>query len=161
GDILGTLRYMSPEAFEGKSDPRSDVYSLGLTLYELLALRPAFDEQERHKLIKQATTAEPTSLGRLNPAIPNDLAMIVHKAIDRDPDRRYATAGYLMAALQRFLDDEPVRARPLGRLEKAYRWCRRNPTQAWLFVTVAGLLLMAGVASGFGLLHVRLQGALA
>jgi WD40 repeat protein/serine/threonine protein kinase len=161
GDILGTFRYMSPEAFDGKTDPRSDVYSLGLTLYELLALRPAFNEQERHKLIKQVTTAEPTALGRLNPAIPHDLATVVHKAMDRDPDGRYASAGELAADLQRFLDDEPVRARPLGPLEKAYRWCRRNPTLAGLLVAAAGLLLMLGVASTLAIYHVRLQGALA
>ena len=66
GDILGTLRYMPPEAFEGKSDARSDVYSLGLTLYEMLAFRPAFDEKERNRLIKQVTDAEPDRLGKLN-----------------------------------------------------------------------------------------------
>src|SRR5262249_48930806 len=71
GDVLGTLRYMPPEAFEGKTDARSDVYSLGLTLYELLAFRPAFDERERHRLIKQVTEAEPARLDR---AVPRDLA---------------------------------------------------------------------------------------
>ena len=66
GDILGTLRYMPPEAFEGKTDARSDVYSLGLTLYEMLAFRPAFDEKERNRLIKQVTQEEPARLGKLN-----------------------------------------------------------------------------------------------
>ena len=70
GDILGTLRYMPPEAFEGKADARGDVYALGLTLYELLALRPAFDEKDRNRLIKQVTTEEPPRLGRLNPRGP-------------------------------------------------------------------------------------------
>ena len=90
GDILGTLRYMPPEAFEGKSDARSDVYALGLTLYELLALRPAFDEKDRNRLIKQVTTEEPARLDRLNPEVPRDLETIVHKAIERDPAHRYA-----------------------------------------------------------------------
>jgi serine/threonine protein kinase len=85
GDILGTLRYMPPEAFEGRSDARSDVYSLGLTLYEMLALRPAFEEKERHRLIKQVTQAEPARLGKLNRQVPQDLETIVHKAIDKDP----------------------------------------------------------------------------
>src|SRR5205814_7528266 len=85
GDILGTLRYMPPEAFEGKSDARGDVYSLGLTLYELLAMRPAFDEKERTRLIKQVTGAEPVRLDRVNPAIPRDLVTIVHKASDPEP----------------------------------------------------------------------------
>src|SRR5262249_41354554 len=83
GDILGTLRYMSPEAFEGKSDPRSDVYSLGLTLYELLAMRPGFDEKDRHQLIKKVMTEEPTRLERLNSGIPNDLITVVHKAMEK------------------------------------------------------------------------------
>ena len=91
GDILGTLRYMPPEAFDGKADARSDVYSLGLTLYELLAFRPAFDEKERNRLIKQVTTAEPARLDRLNRAVPRDLVTIVHKAIERDPAHRYPT----------------------------------------------------------------------
>ena len=85
GDILGTLRYMPAEAFEGKSDARSDVYSLGLTLYELLAKRPAFDEKDRNRLIKQVTTAEPTPLDRVNREIPRDLVTIVQKAIEKEP----------------------------------------------------------------------------
>ena len=85
GDILGTLRYMPPEAFDGRSDARGDVYSLGLTLYEMLGFRPAFDEKERNRLIKQVTTREPERLDRLNPDVPRDLVTIVHKAIERDP----------------------------------------------------------------------------
>ena len=111
GDILGTLRYMSPEAFDGKTDARSDIYALGLTLYELLALRPAFDERDRPKLIKQVTTVEAPLLGKLNPEVPRDLETIVHKAMDRDPPHRYQTAGELAADLQHFLDDEPITAR--------------------------------------------------
>ncbi len=110
GDILGTLRYMPPEAFEGKTDVRSDVYSLGLTLYELLAMRPAFGEKDRHKLISQVTSSEPQRLEHINSAIPRDLATIVQKAIDLDPNRRYQTAGELGADLERFLADEPIRA---------------------------------------------------
>src|SRR5262249_57287989 len=93
GDLLGTLRYMPPEAFEGKSDSRSDVYSLGLTLYELLAMRPAFDEKERNRLIKQVTQAEPARLGKLNRQGARDLETVGHKAIDKDPNQRYASGG--------------------------------------------------------------------
>src|SRR5262245_3517310 len=93
GDTLGTLRDMPPEAFDGRTDARSDVYSLGLTLYELLALRPAFDERARHRLVKQVTTTDPPRLDRLNPSIPRDLVTVVHKAIDREPVRRYVSAG--------------------------------------------------------------------
>ena len=95
GDILGTLRYMPPEAFEGKTDARSDVYSLGLTLYEMVAFRPAFDQHERNRLIRQVMNEEPPRLDRLSPRLPRDLVTIVHKAIERDPQRRYATAGVL------------------------------------------------------------------
>src|SRR5439155_14911704 len=111
GDVLGTLRYMPPEAFDGKTDARGDVYSLGLTLFELLALRPAFDEKERNRLIKQVTTSEPARLDRLNRAVPRDLVTIVHKAIERDLAHRYTTAGELAADLKRFLDDRPIQAR--------------------------------------------------
>src|SRR5262249_58860913 len=80
GDLLGTLRYMPPEAFEGKSDARSDVYSLGLTLFELVALRPAYDDRDRHKLIKQVTTGDPPRLRKLRRDAPRDLVTIVEKA---------------------------------------------------------------------------------
>jgi hypothetical protein len=111
GDIIGTLRYMPPEAFDGRADRRSDVYSLGLTLYELLAMRPAFEEKERHQLIKRVTTEEPPRLDKLNRAIPRDLVTVVHKAIDRESARRYPTAAALANDLRRFLADEPIQAR--------------------------------------------------
>jgi eukaryotic-like serine/threonine-protein kinase len=142
GDILGTLRYMPPEAFEGKSDHRGDVYSLGLTLYELLTLRPAFGEKDRGRLIHQVTTEEPDRLGRLKPEIPRDLETIVHKAIERDPSHRYGTAGELAADLQRFLDDEPIHARRLSQTERLGRWSRRHKAVAALLATLAGVLLI-------------------
>jgi eukaryotic-like serine/threonine-protein kinase len=147
GDVLGTLRYMPPEAFEGKTDARSDVYSLGLTLYELLALRPAFGERDRPKLIKQVTTAEVPRLDALNPAIPCDLVTIVQKATDREPGRRYATAGDLAADLQRFLDDEPIQARRVSALEQLARWGRHHPGVAALLGVLALLLVVVAVAS--------------
>src|SRR5947209_8334303 len=82
GDILGTLRYLPPEAFDGKTDGRSDVYSLGLTLYELVALKPAFDQTDRPRLIKQVTEAEPARLSKLNGQVPRDLETVIHKAIE-------------------------------------------------------------------------------
>jgi WD40 repeat protein/serine/threonine protein kinase len=161
GDILGTFRYMPPEAFEGKSDSRSDVYSLGLTLYELLALRPAFDERERNRLIKQVTTTEARPLDRLNRAIPRDLVTVVHKAIEREPGRRYPTAGELAADLQRFLQDEPIRARRLSPWERVRRWGRRNPVVAGLTAAVL-VVLLAGVAfSMFFALQARDKAAVA
>ena len=130
GDVLGTLRYMPPEAFEGKTDARSDVYSLGLTLYEMLAFRPAFDEKERNRLIRQVTQEEPARLGKLNRHVPRDLQTIVHKAIDKDPKQRYGSAGSLAEDLQRFIEDEPIKARRVSRTERLWRWCRRHPARA-------------------------------
>jgi WD40 repeat protein/serine/threonine protein kinase len=143
GDLLGTLRYMPPEAFEGKTDARSDLYSLGLTLYELLAFRPAFEERERNRLIKQVTQTEPARLGRLNRSVPRDLETIVHKAIDREPGRRYQTAADLAADLQRFMDDEPIQARRISAIERLARWCRHNPVIAGLAATLV-LVFLAG-----------------
>jgi serine/threonine protein kinase/tetratricopeptide (TPR) repeat protein len=147
GDILGTLRYMPPEAFEGKSDARGDLYALGLTLYELLTLRPAFAEKDRHKLIKQVTTQEPAPLDRVRGDIPRDLVTVVHKAIDRDPQHRYASAGELAADLQRFLDDEPVLARRQTNLERYRRWARRHPGIAVLGGVLSGVLVLVTAAS--------------
>ena len=141
GDILGTLRYMAPERFQGKYDVRSDVYGLGLTLYELLALRPAFEETDQSRLIDLVTRAELPHLLKLDPAIPRDLATIVHKAIARDPSDRYPTAGDLAADLTRFLEDRPIQARRLSPLGVAWRWARRNRMVASLIGLVAALLL--------------------
>jgi serine/threonine protein kinase/formylglycine-generating enzyme required for sulfatase activity len=143
GDVLGTLRYMPPEAFEGKSDARSDVYSLGLTLFELVALRPAYQERDRKKLIKLVTTGEPPRLGRLRPDAPRDLITIIEKAIDRDPARRYPTAGALADDLQRFLDRRPILARRASAAEKVVRWAKRNPV-----VAGAGVAVLLALAAG-------------
>jgi WD40 repeat protein/serine/threonine protein kinase len=145
GDILGTLRYMPPEAFDGRTDARSDVYSLGLTLYEMLAFRPAFEEKERNRLIKQVTNAEPARLGKLNRQVPQDLVTIVHKAIDKDPKERYASAGAMAEDLRRFIEDEPIRARQVSQTERVRRWCRRNPVVAGLAAALA-LVFLAGFA---------------
>jgi WD40 repeat protein/serine/threonine protein kinase len=147
GDVLGTLRYMPPEAFDGKTDARGDVYSLGITLYELLAFRPAFEEKERKRLIKQVTMQEPARLDRLNPAAPRDLVTIVHKAIEREPAHRYPTAGELQADLKRFLDDEPIKARRQTQLERYVRWARHNPGIAVLGAVLTAVLILVTVAS--------------
>ncbi|MCI0681757.1 MAG: protein kinase [Gemmataceae bacterium] len=147
GDILGTLRYMPPEAFEGQSDARGDVYSLGLTMYELLAMRPAFDERDRNKLIKHVTTGEPTPLHKVNRETPRDLVTIIHKAIDREPSRRYATAEDLASDLQRFLDDEPILARRQTQLERYWRWARHNPGIAILGGVLSAVLVIVTLAS--------------
>ncbi len=127
GDIVGTVRYMAPERFAGKCDARSDVYALGLTLYELLALRPAFEASDRHELMRRVMSEEPQRLRGLVPNIPRDLETIVQKAIDREPIERYPSAAALAEDLQRFLDDKPIKARRVTPVEQAWRWARRNP----------------------------------
>jgi serine/threonine protein kinase/WD40 repeat protein len=142
GDIIGTLRYMPPEAFDGTSDKRSDVYSLGITLYETLSLRWAFAEPDRNRLIKQVTSESPTPLDRLNRGIPRDLVTIVHKAVDRDPSRRYATAADMAADLRRFLADEPILARRASLVERLARAARHHKGVA---VALAGVAVLLGV----------------
>ncbi len=147
GDIVGTLRYMPPEAFEGKSDARSDVYAPGLTLYELLAMRPAFAERDRSRLIKQVMTLEPMRLDQARREIPRDLVTIVQKAIEKEPSRRYATAEQLAADLERFIDDEPILARRQTQLERYVRWARHNPGIAALSALLATVLVVVTIGS--------------
>jgi serine/threonine protein kinase len=143
GDIVGTVRYMAPERFEGRCDARSDVYALGLTLYELLARRPAFDKSDRAELVLQVTGAEPPRLRTLDPTIPRDLETVVHKAIEREPSRRFADAVTLADDLRRFLDGRPVRARRISQTEHAWRWSRRNPAIVALAATTFALIALA------------------
>jgi WD40 repeat protein/serine/threonine protein kinase len=148
GDIVGTLRYLAPERFQGKADARSDVYALGLTLYELLTLRPAFTESERNKLVAQVLRAEPPRPRHLDAAVPRDLETIVLKALEHDPTRRYQTAHELADDLRRFVEDKPIRARQVSTAERLGRWCRRNPLVAGLVAAVAfALLAGTGIAS--------------
>ena len=111
---MGTLRYMSPEQALGERDgvdQRSDVYSLGVTLYEMLSLTPIYPTTNRHELLQKRQQEEPTPLRQVNPAIPVDLETIVHKAIAREPTDRYTTAQKLADDLRRFLNHEPIQAR--------------------------------------------------
>ncbi len=148
GDIVGTLRYMAPERFNGQGDLRSDVYSLGLTLYELLATRPAFDESDRNKLVKQVMHDEPVRPRKLNPGVPRDLETVVLKAIARDPAHRYQTPAEMAEDLKRFVEDRPVRARRISETERLWRWCRRNPLPSSLLALIV-LVFLAGFAGVF------------
>jgi WD40 repeat protein/serine/threonine protein kinase len=149
GDLIGTLRYMAPERFNGQGDLRSDVYSLGLTLYEMLALRPAFDEAERNKLVKRVMHDEPARPRKLNPGVPRDLETVVLKAIARDPAHRYQTSTEMAEDLKRFVEDRPVKARRISNAEKLWRWCRRNPLPATLAAAVALLLVLGTTFSTY------------
>ena len=111
GDILGTLRYMAPCRFRGEGDARADIYALGMTLYELLTLRPAYNESDRLKLIEQIKNEEPPRPRAIDARIPRDLETIVLKAIEKDPRVRYPSAEAIAEDLRRFLADEPIRAR--------------------------------------------------
>jgi serine/threonine protein kinase len=137
GDVLGTLRYMAPERFARRCDARSDLYSLGLALYELAALRPAYDAADRYALLESMRRDDPPPLQTLAPWLPRDLETIIHKLIAREPARRYGTAAALAADLQRFLEDRPIEARPASIGERAIRWCRRNPWAASFIVALA------------------------
>ena len=108
GDVIGTFRYMSPERFNGRCDARGDVYALGLTLYEVLTLRPAFGSPDRLALITQIQTDEPSRPRAVDPRIPRDLETIVLKAIAKEPGQRYQTTGEMADDLKRFLADEPI-----------------------------------------------------
>src|SRR5207253_2439161 len=145
GDLVGTLRYMSPEqalAKRGLVDHRTDIYSLGTTLYELLTLEPAFDGHDRQELLRQIAFEEPQPPRRINKSIPAELETIILKALEKNPDDRYATAQELADDLRRYLLHEPIRARRAGLLHKARKWGRRHPSVIWsgLFLLLMGLV---------------------
>jgi WD40 repeat protein/serine/threonine protein kinase/Flp pilus assembly protein TadD len=160
GDIVGTLRFMAPERFQGQADPRSDVYSLGITLYELLTLQPAFDGSDRAQLVERVVHEEPPRPRKVDPQIPRDLETVVLKAIAKDPAERYPSAEALAQDLGRFLGGEPIRARRIGTWERAVKWAKRRPAAAAL-VAVSGLAALALVGLAVGLWYNgELQGAL-
>jgi serine/threonine protein kinase/WD40 repeat protein len=158
GDIVGTVRFMAPERFSGQTLPQSDLYSLGLTLYELLTLRPAFEDTDRARLIERVLHEPPPSPRKLDRRIPRDLETIVLKAIAKDPAERFASAHALAEDLRRFLADRPIQARRTPWHERTWRWCRRNPVVATL--STAMLLLLTVTAVGGVVMSLWLNNAL-
>jgi WD40 repeat protein len=141
GDVVGTLRYIAPERLQGQCDARADVYSLGITLYELLTKRPAFDATDRARLLERIARHVVTPPRRLTPSIPRDLETIVLKAMALEPADRYAKAEALADDLQRFLDDRPIHARRPTLGQKLKKWRRRNKGIVWTAMAAAVLLL--------------------
>jgi len=148
GELLGTIRYMSPEQALAKRAPidhRTDVYSLGATLYELFTLEPAFPGDDPHLLMQEIAFREPALPRRLNPAIPRDLETVVLKAMAKDPAARYATAQEMAEDLRRFLGDQPVLARRPSHAARAAMWARRHRTlvRASLAAALLGVATLA------------------
>ncbi|MEX2140204.1 MAG: protein kinase [Pirellulales bacterium] len=150
GDLLGTLRYMSPEQAEGKSaflDHRTDIYSLGITLYELATLRPAFPADDRQTLLRQIANDEPPPPRKLNAAVPAELETILLKAIAKDPAERYVTAREFADDLGRFRDQRAIKARPPTVWQRVNRLVRRHRAIAVWALLALVLIALAMIVS--------------
>jgi WD40 repeat protein len=153
GQVLGTPAYMSPEQALGHGhhvDGRSDVYSLGVVLYQLLTNELPF-RGSKQMIIHQVLHEEPRAPRKINDKIPRDLETITQRAMAKEPGRRYQTAEGLAMDLRRWLKNEPIEARPVGRPERAWRWCRRNPALAGA-TAMAAFALGSAAILGIGLL---------
>ena len=129
GEVMGTPAYLSPEQIRGDADGidhRTDIYSLGVTLYELTTRQKPFDAETRDQILARICTTEPVPPRRLNPRIPIDLETICLRAIDKRAARRHPSAAVLAEDLRRFADGRPILSRRIGRLEKLGKWVRRH-----------------------------------
>ena len=153
GDVAGTLLYLSPEQLEGKPEKRSDIYSLGATLYELLTLRAAFRDMHQGPLMQQILNGNFPKPRSINPKVPKDLETIILKAMAHEVDQRYYTAGELRDDLERFLEDRPVHARRTSAIGYFWRWCKRNRAMAALSSLTLVLLILVAVLASVGYLR--------
>jgi serine/threonine protein kinase/Flp pilus assembly protein TadD len=152
GDLVGTLRYMSPEQALAKRvvvDHRTDIYSLGATLYELMTLEPAFGGTDRQELLRQIAFEEPRALRRLNKHIPAELETIVLKSMEKNPADRYATAKELADDLRHWLEDKPIRARRATLLQQARKWTRRHRALTGSAAVVIVIAVLVGGANWY------------
>lgn len=151
GQVLGSPSYMAPEQARPVGGPSAvspavDVYALGAILYYLITGRPPFVSETASGLLVQLSEADPPAPRLTHPAVPRDLETICLKCLEKDPLRRYRSGSELAEDLRRFLQHQPIRARPVGRVEKLVRWYRRNPALASALVA-CGLMLVSGVTS--------------
>jgi serine/threonine protein kinase len=162
GDLVGTVRYMSPEqalAKRGLVDHRTDIYSLGVTLYELLTLEPAYSSNDREELLRQIAYEEPRAPRRLNKPIPAELETIVLKAMEKSPEDRYSSAQELAEDLEHFLQNKPIRARPARWWERAWKWARRRPALTAVYLLLLLTLILSGLGAGAAGLWQRAEAA--
>ena len=150
GDLVGTLRYMSPEQALAKRVPvdhRTDIYSLGVTLYELLTLHPAIEGDDRQELLRQIAEQQPLPLRKRNGKLPLDLETIIQKAMAKEPHDRYATAQELADDLHRYLDDRPILAKRPGPVVRARKWIKRHKalTGTALAAVLLSVIIFAGI----------------
>jgi serine/threonine protein kinase len=150
GDVIGTLRYLAPESLKGQTGPENDIYSLGLTLYELITLNSPFGELSPSERLRQLSESEPTRPRNLDPTIPRDLETIVLKAIAPEPAHRYRTARALADDLRSFNEDRPIRARRLSIAERIVLWSRRNRAIAALMAIATAALVLAAIVGWAG-----------
>ena len=143
GDVVGTLRYMSPERLEGECDERGDIYGAGASLYELTTGRRIHAGTRRTTLVDSIERLEPVAPRVVDPKLPLDLETIVLRAIEKKPEARYQSAEEFGDDLRRFLEDRPILARRAGLAERLSRWRRQNRAVAALLASVVGLLLLS------------------